>query len=189
MKYFVLVILISFYSFVNLDSDNPTKEIALSYVETYHELAVLEMYRTGIPASITLAQGLHESNYGLSDLATKANNHFGIKCKSYWQGKTFSHKDDDRDEFGKITESCFRAYESAIDSYVDHSNFLSNTAHYQHCFQFDKTDYINWAISLKSCGYATDPKYAEKLIKKIRLFDLHQYDIMENPLDFSKYSR
>ena len=151
------------------------------YIEEYKELAVAEMYRTGIPASIILAQGLHESNYGKSRLATEANNHFGIKCKSYWVGKTFFHKDDDYDSKGRLTDSCFRSYNSALESYVDHSNFLKHTSHYQSLFNYDKTDYVSWAKGLKKCGYATDKKYAEKLIKKVELYFLNQYDYWENP--------
>lgn len=150
-------------------------DAAYNYIETYRDLAIVEMQRSGIPASITLAQALHESNYGLSDLALKANNHFGIKCKSYWQGKTYRHKDDDYIN-GRLIKSCFRSYQQAIDSYIDHSNFLSNTAHYRPLFALDRYDYKAWAHGLKSCGYATDKRYAEKLIKKIERYDLHQYD-------------
>lgn len=89
------------------------------------------MYRTGIPASVTLAQGLHESNYGMSKLAIEANNHFGIKCKSYWTGKTYFHKDDDLNKEGNLIESCFRAYRSTVDSYVDRSNFLMQSDRYK----------------------------------------------------------
>jgi len=162
---------------------NPSEEIAYGYVEDHKDLAVIEMYRTGIPASITLAQGMHESALGKSDLAIHANNHFGIKCKSYWQGKTYAHKDDDYDEDGNLIKSCFRAYDTVIDSYIDHSNFLTMTEHYQPCFQFDKTDYINWAYTLKRCGYATDKSYAIKLIDKIEKYQLYVYDNYANPLE------
>lgn len=165
---------------------NPSEEPAYSYVEDHKDLAVIEMYRTGIPASITLAQGMHESGLGKSDLAIHANNHFGIKCKSYWQGKTYAHKDDDYDADGNLIKSCFRAYETVIDSYIDHSNFLATTEHYQPCFQFDKTDYKNWAYSLKSCGYATDKSYAYKLIDKIEKYQLYIYDSYTNPLEIHK---
>ena len=154
---------------------------AWDYIETYKDLAVAEMYRTGIPASITLAQGLHESNYGMSDLATKANNHFGIKCKSYWVGMTYYHKDDDFDKQGKLLESCFRSYNTALESYVDHSNFLKTTAHYQPLFEYHHTDYRSWAYGLKKCGYATDIAYSEKLIDKIEKYNLSQYDYWESP--------
>lgn len=106
---------------------------ANDYIEKYKELAVVEMYRTGIPASITLAQGLHESNYGTSKLALEANNHFGIKCKSYWTGKTYYYKDDDYNKNGQLTESCFRAYNSDLDSYIDRSNFCFRQTGTQCC--------------------------------------------------------
>lgn len=154
---------------------------ANDYIEKYKELAVVEMYRTGIPASITLAQGLHESNYGTSKLALEANNHFGIKCKSYWTGKTYYYKDDDYNKNGQLTESCFRAYNSDLDSYIDRSNFLFQTDRYAILFKFDKTDYSSWAYGLKQCGYATDEGYAQKLIQKIQKFNLQVYDTSEDP--------
>ena len=155
---------------------------AINYIDQYKELAIVEMYRSGVPASITMAQALHESQYGTSDLATGAKNHFGIKCKSYWEGMTYYHKDDDRDKRGKLINSCFRAYESVFDSYIDHSNFLMHTAHYQHLFENDKTDYESWAHGLQSSGYATDPLYALKLINKIEKYDLAKLDFEENPI-------
>lgn len=158
-----------------------TEELAWSYIEQYKDLAIVEMYRTGIPASITLAQGLHESNYGKSRLATEANNHFGIKCKSYWTGQTFYHKDDDYDKKGRLLDSCFRSYNSSVESYVDHSNFLANTKHYQELFWYHKTDYKSWAHGLKKCGYATDKQYAHKLIRNIEKYNLSQYDHSDNP--------
>ncbi len=155
-------------------------ELAQNYIDSYKELAVVEMHRSGIPASIILAQGLHESNYGLSKLATSANNHFGIKCKAYWVGNTYYHKDDDFNE-GKLIESCFRSYNSAIESYVDHSNFLMNTKHYSNLFNYEKTDYKSWAYGLKDSGYATDENYPQKLIDKIEKYYLNQYDFWESP--------
>ncbi len=162
---------------------NTVEEEAYSYIEDYKEIAITEMYRTGIPASITMAQALHESNLGKSKLAKKANNHFGIKCKKYWNGSTFYHKDDDFNEKGDLIESCFRAYETVFDSYIDHSNFLMYTAHYRHLFDLSQRDYINWAHGLKRSGYATDPAYAEKLIKFIEKYDLTHLDFQENPLE------
>ena len=150
--------------------------IAVSYIEEFRDLAIIEMHRSGIPASITLAQGMHESAYGKSPLAMYANNHFGIKCKSYWRGDTYYHKDDDTDQQGQLIDSCFRSYESAIASYVDHSNFLMKSSHYQWLFSFDHTDYESWAHGLKKSGYATDPAYAEKLLVKIHKYGLDQYD-------------
>jgi len=176
-KYLLAIAIMATFSFAN-----PTEEAATSYIDQYQELAVIEMYRTGIPASITIAQGMHESALGQSALAQVANNHFGIKCKSYWTGKTYAHKDDDLDAKGNLIKSCFRAYDTALDSYVDHSNFLTTTAHYGPCFAFDKTDYTNWAHTLKQCGYATDPNYAGKLIDKIEKYQLYYFDSAPNPL-------
>lgn len=161
---------------------DPSKNLSRTYIDNYKELAVVEMHRSGIPASIILAQGLHESAYGQSSLATKANNHFGIKCKNYWMGQKYYHKDDDFDTSGALIESCFRKYENDIDSYVDHSNFLMDSPHYKELFKYPSTDYISWAIGLKKAGYATDPKYAEKLVKKIEQYELYQYDFWPYPL-------
>lgn len=157
------------------------KERSLNYIDQYNALAIAEMHRTGIPASIKLAQGLVESRYGTSSLAINANNHFGIKCKNYWRGETYYHKDDDYDKYGNLMKSCFRAYETPVDSYVDHSNFLSMTKHYQVLFSLEQTDYLGWAHGLKKCGYATDPNYALKLIRKIEEFKLYEFDIAKNP--------
>jgi len=156
---------------------------AYNYIENHKELAVIEMYRTGIPASITMAQALHESNYGNSPLALKANNHFGIKCKSYWNGPTYFHEDDDLDDKGVLMESCFRAYDSVHDSYIDHSNFLKHTNHYKHLFDLGSKDILGWAKGLKASGYATDPLYAEKLLKFIEKYDLARLDHSENPFN------
>jgi flagellum-specific peptidoglycan hydrolase FlgJ len=153
----------------------------IGYIEKYKDLAIVEMHRTGIPASIILAQGLHESNAGKSNLATRANNHFGIKCKSYWTGSTYFHEDDDLDTSGRLIESCFRSYNTDIESYVDHSNFLLESAHYAKLFTLDKEDFISWAWGLKNCGYATDPKYAEKLIKIVNKYELYKFDSAEDP--------
>lgn len=190
MKYLFTVVsalLISYFSSnqpVNVEgSKKNLSEATISYIDTYKDLAVAEMYRSGIPASIILAQGILESSNGQSKLATGSNNHFGIKCKSYWKGKTYYHKDDDYDSKGNLTDSCFRAYETVSDSYVDHSNFLMYTAHYSVLFQYDRTDYFNWATGLKSCGYATDKAYAQKLIDKIELYDLHTFDLWQNPFE------
>lgn len=152
------------------------REFADQYIENYKYLAIDEMNRTGIPASIILAQAIVESNAGTSQLATQANNHFGIKCKHYWRGETYYHKDDDLNDKGKLIESCFRKYDSTETSYIDHSNFLVNTLHYQSLFRYARTDYKNWAKGLKQCGYATDRRYAEKLIKEIEKHELHEYD-------------
>lgn len=177
----VCVFVLGFLSFNIVSTDD--NEAALAYVDAYSELAVIEMYRSGIPASITLAQGLHESNNGLSKLAIEANNHFGIKCKTYWQGKTYFHNDDDYDASGNLIPSCFRSYDNAVASFVDHSQFLQKGKNYTSLFNYDRTDYESWAHGLKRCGYATDVNYAQKLLSKIANYDLAQYDHADNPLD------
>jgi len=153
------------------------------YLNSYKDIAVAEMHRTGIPASIKLAQGMHESAYGKSKLATNARNHFGIKCKSYWTGQTYYHKDDDYKQ-GKLIDSCFRSYGSDLDSYVDHSNFLVNTKHYSNLFEISRYDYQGWARGLKASGYATDARYAEKIIRKIEKYNLDVFD--HSPSPFTK---
>ncbi len=147
-----------------------------SYIDTYKYVAIDEMVRSGIPASITLAQAILESNAGVSRLARESNNHFGIKCKEYWNGLAYYHPDDDRDASGKLIPSCFRKYDSVGDSYEDHSTFLMMTEHYSPLFTYDKTEYRKWAEGLELCGYATDDRYAEKLISTIELYDLYEYD-------------
>jgi LysM repeat protein len=127
------------------------------------------MKRTGIPASITLAQGMVESNYGRSTLARKGNNHFGIKCHSNWKGGKIYHDDNRRGE-------CFRSYRSVEESYRDHSDFLVNGSRYRDLFRLPAYDYKGWAHGLKKAGYATDPKYPSKLIAKIEEYDLHRFD-------------
>ncbi|MEZ5071931.1 MAG: glucosaminidase domain-containing protein, partial [Bacteroidales bacterium] len=138
------------------------------YIETYAELAMKEMQRTGIPASITLAQGCLESDNGNSRLAVKANNHFGIKCHD-WEGESIRHDDDARNE-------CFRSYPTAYDSYVDHSLFLSTKPRYASLFELKPDDYKGWARGLKKAGYATAPDYAGLLIKIIEENELDRYD-------------
>lgn len=139
------------------------------YIKKYREIAVHEMKKHHIPASITLAQGLLESGAGRGELARKANNHFGIKCGGRWNGRTVRHDDDARNE-------CFRAYKNAEDSYKDHSKFLRDGARYQFLFDLKITDYKGWAKGLKKAGYATDSKYAYRLINLIELYDLYEYD-------------
>jgi LysM repeat protein len=139
------------------------------YIQKYYKLAISEMERSGIPASITLAQGCWESQNGNSQLATDGNNHFGIKCKSDWKGKRIYHDDDARQE-------CFRRYAHAEASYIDHTNFLMSGTRYSSLFQLDPKDYTGWAYGLKKAGYATDPIYAERLIKIIEDFKLNIYD-------------
>lgn len=146
------------------------------YIERFAPLAVEEMHRVGIPASIKLAQAVLESNSGRSDLAVNSNNHFGIKCKSWWKGQSYYHKDDDLDARGRLMESCFRAYTDIESSFRDHSDFLKTSPNYTPLFKLDPSDYKGWAAGLKSCGYATDKSYADKLIQTIETFQLYRYD-------------
>lgn len=138
------------------------------YIEQYHDIAIQQMLKWKIPASITLAQGLLESAAGRSTLATKGNNHFGIKCHG-WTGATI-YRDDD------LQNECFRAYKSVYDSFEDHSRFLATGSRYRSLFQLKMTDYEGWARGLKAAGYATNPRYAESLIDIIRNYNLSQYD-------------
>ncbi|MGB3080169.1 MAG: glucosaminidase domain-containing protein [Saprospiraceae bacterium] len=148
------------------------------YINLYKSIAIEEMSRTGIPASIKLAQGILESSCGKSDLACKANNHFGIKCGSDWNGKCFKKEDDDYED-GKLVKSCFREFSSVYDSYVAHSDFLTDPAkanRYGFLFDLKPTDYKAWAKGLSKAGYATDPKYADRLIDIIEKYDLAELD-------------
>ncbi len=181
MKWTLALVVVPLFLSFNFSNELDLKVV--SYIDKYGELAVAEMYRTGIPASITLAQGMHESSYGSSRLSTEANNHFGIKCKSYWEGPTFYHKDDDYDTKGRLLESCFRAYNDDIESYIDHSHFLQNSSNYKNLFDFSHLDYLSWAHGLQKSGYATDKQYAIKLIKKIEDFKLYEFDHKSNPIN------
>ncbi len=147
------------------------------YIEQFATLAVEEMYRSGVPASITLAQGLLESGYGLSELAVKGNNHFGIKCHNNWTGKKMYYDDDRKGE-------CFRVYPSPEQSYRDHSDFLRYRDRYKFLFDYKVTDYKSWANGLKKAGYATDPAYPKKLINLIETYELYEYD--KKPASFAK---
>lgn len=152
------------------DSGKPAQVI---YIEKYSQLAVEEMYRSGIPASITLAQGLLESRYGQSELAVKANNHFGIKCHN-WNGETIYYDDDRKGE-------CFRKYSSPEESFRDHSDFLRYRDRYKFLFDLEPMDYKGWAHGLKKAGYATDSHYAQKLIRLIEEYELYRYDLSDTP--------
>lgn len=142
------------------------------YVEKYKDIAIKEMLENGIPASITLAQGLLESDAGNSALAMYANNHFGIKCHKDWTGEKYIQDDDAKDE-------CFRKYKEAEESFNDHSEFLKTRGRYAFLFELRKTDYKGWAEGLKEAGYATDKNYPDKLIKLIDDYKLYQYDRMQ----------
>ena len=149
------------------------------YIERFASVAVAEMYRSGVPASITLAQGLLESGSGRSELALRSNNHFGIKCHNNWQGGKVYHDDDAKGE-------CFRKYDRPEDSYRDHSDFLRYRDRYKFLFDYKITDYKSWAYGLKKAGYATDPNYPKKLINLIEEYRLHEYDV--KPADFARAS-
>lgn len=151
-----------------LQAQNITIE---EYINTFKEIAIKEMIRTGVPASITLAQGIVETESGNSKLVKKSNNHFGIKCKETWTGPTVSHDDDARGE-------CFRKYESAEQSYVDHSDFLRTRKHYGFLFGLDPADYKAWAHGLKKAGYATNPAYPQMLIRYIEKYNLNDYSLI-----------
>ncbi|MEO6134961.1 MAG: glucosaminidase domain-containing protein [Ginsengibacter sp.] len=140
------------------------------YVAQYKDMAIREMKRMGVPAAITLAQGIMESESGNSDLVKRSNNHFGIKCKSTWTAATVTHDDDESAE-------CFRAYDNAEESYRDHSNFLRGGDRYSSLFKLDPTDYKGWAYGLKKAGYATNPRYPAILIKQIETYNLEQYTL------------
>lgn len=149
-------------------AQNPTTQ---AYVAQYKNIAQEEMRRTGVPASITLAQAIVESQSGTSPLVKRSNNHFGIKCKPEWTGPRTYHDDDERGE-------CFRVYEEATASFRDHSDFLRTRAHYAFLFSLDPTDYRAWSHGLKKAGYATAPTYPAKLIKVIEDYQLYTYDTL-----------
>jgi len=146
------------------------KSVTEQYIEEYHETAIREMKNHGVPASITLAQGILESGSGRSYLAQKANNHFGIKCHKDWDGPTVTKDDDAKDE-------CFRKYKDADESFRDHSLFLKYRSRYADLFKEKPTDYKAWAKGLKKAGYATHRRYDKLLIELIENYDLHEYDL------------
>ena len=167
MKGFVLNILFLFFSTAVLAQRIAVQE----YIDTYKQLAMDEMIRTGVPAAIKLAQGIIETEAGNSVLVKKSNNHFGIKCKENWTGEKVSHDDDARGE-------CFRKYPTPQDSYRDHSDFLRTRKHYHFLFDLDPTDYKAWAHGLKKAGYATNPQYAQTLIRYIEQYQLNEYSLL-----------
>jgi LysM repeat protein len=148
------------------------KEVdVLAYIATYKDIAMKEMQRTGVPAAIKLAQGIHETEAGKSDLVLKSKNHFGIKCKANWNGEKVFHDDDSRGE-------CFRSYEKPEQSYMDHSDFLRNSPRYAFLFDLDPTDYEGWAYGLRKAGYATNIKYSQILINLIHTYKLQDYSLI-----------
>ncbi len=156
-----------------------SKERTHWYVNTYRKIAINEMRKYSIPASITMAQGILESNSGMGSLAMKSNNHFGIKCHKSWRGKKVYHDDDKKGE-------CFRKYKNPEKSYRDHSLFLVNRDRYEDLFKIKGGNYVKWAIGLKSAGYATDPSYAQKLISLIDRYELWKLDGLKKPIKSKK---
>ena len=170
LLFFTLIFLSSCSSFRALPESNLSVDDQIKlYIKKYAPAATKNMRFYKIPASITLAQGILESGHGQSTLAKKANNHFGIKCHKGWKGKSISHDDDAKDE-------CFRSYKNPLRSYKDHSLFLVERDRYSSLFKLNRKDYESWALGLKAAGYATDPKYAEKLISLIERFKLNRFD-------------
>lgn len=146
-----------------------TTEMVLAYIDKYKEVAKKNMTQFGIPSSIILAQGILESGAGTGPLSSQANNHFGIKCHKEWSGPSVKYDDD-------TAQECFRKYEQPMESYKDHSLFLTSRTRYSSLFTLEKNDYKGWANGLKAAGYATDVKYPSKLIGIIERYQLHQYD-------------
>lgn len=146
-----------------------TTEVVNQYIANYKEIAKNNMRQYGIPASITLAQGILESGSGQGRLARHANNHFGIKCHKDWTGETIHHDDD-------AAQECFRKYRHASESFSDHSLFLTSRSRYADLFTLDQDDYKGWARGLRAAGYATDTKYPDKLISLIERYELYKYD-------------
>lgn len=172
MKQFV-VLLISLLAFGSSLHAQTMQEAYADYIEKYADIALKHQRTHGIPASITLAQGLLESSAGTSYLAKSGNNHFGIKC-SDWKGEKIYADDDSKNE-------CFRKYRSVESSFDDHAEFLTKRGRYKELFNLDPTDYEGWAYGLRKAGYATDPRYATKLIRIIEDYDLHKFDIGKQP--------
>jgi len=172
MRFLITISLIFVFNFnINAQRNNKNPNIE-SYIEQYKDIAVKEMLTHGIPASITLAQGILESSYGSSYLAQNSKNHFGIKCKTEWTGLRFYKIDEE----GK---SCYRKYTSVFESYEDHSLFLKSKPWYKPLFKLEVTDYKAWAYGLKKAGYATNPNYPSMLISIIKRYELHKYDNVE----------
>jgi hypothetical protein len=169
MKRFILTTFITLLLFASRSLSQPPQMTVEQYIETFKDTAIEEMQKHRIPASIKLAQGILESGSGNSELARLANNHFGIKCHKEWTGKTFHQDDDAKNE-------CFRKYKDAIESYHDHSHFLTSRDRYAALFNLEITDYKGWAYGLKAAGYATNPRYPEMLIRIIEENGLAKYD-------------
>lgn len=168
MKYALLTLVALILSVTHVSAQIKWNSAYQAYVDQYKDLAIEQMLKYNIPASITLSQGLLESGAGRSWLTKSSNNHFGIKCHG-WTGRRVFHDDDERGE-------CFRAYDNPRQSFEDHSRFLATQSRYARLFNYSRTDYKSWARGLKQCGYATNPQYASKLIQIIELYNLNQYD-------------
>jgi len=169
----ILIVIGSFWTvLMGLPDNSPT---ATQYIERYKELAISEMHRTNIPASIKMAQAILESGLGTSTLATQANNHFGIKCNGGWTGDTYYREDDDYKN-GKLIKSCFRKYQNPAESFIAHSDFLVKQPRYSKLFLLQKDDFAGWAYGLREAGYATDKKYPTKLIDIINKYNLDELD-------------
>lgn len=168
MKYALLTLVALILSVTHVSAQIKWNSAYQAYIDQYKDLAIEQMLKYNIPASITLSQGLLESGAGRSWLTKSSNNHFGIKCHG-WTGRRVFHDDDERGE-------CFRAYDNPRQSFEDHSRFLATQSRYARLFNYSRTDYKSWARGLKHCGYATNPQYASKLIQIIELYNLNQYD-------------
>ena len=168
MKYALLTLVALILSVTHVSAQIKWNSAYQAYIDQYKDLAIEQMLKYNIPASITLSQGLLESGAGRSWLTKSSNNHFGIKCHG-WTGRRVFHDDDERGE-------CFRAYDNPRQSFEDHSRFLATQSRYARLFNYSRTDYKSWARGLKQCGYATNPQYASKLIQIIELYNLNQYD-------------
>ncbi len=169
MKNTIIGILFLLFSFISVTAQFSRSD----YIRKYQALAIDEMNRSGIPASITMAQACLESSDGNSELSRKSNNHFGIKCKSYWAGKKVYYDDDRKNE-------CFRKYKTVEESYIDHTDFLMDNPRYYGLFQLPPDDYVGWAKGLKKAGYATAKDYDKKLIKIIEDYQLYRLDYRIN---------
>jgi flagellum-specific peptidoglycan hydrolase FlgJ len=159
-----------------------TADLITGYVDQYKDIAMGNMKKYGIPASIILAQGILESGAGKGDLAVSANNHFGIKCHKDWLGESVRHDDDEEQE-------CFRKYREPAESYRDHALFLVGKNRYATLFTYEKDDYKSWAKGLRAAGYATDPKYPDKLISYIERYNLHQYDCQVTGKEYKPFDK
>lgn len=182
-KFTCVFLVVATFGIKNASGQNPA--LIDAYINEYKDMAMAEQMRVGIPAAITLAQGIHETGAGTSELAVKGNNHFGIKCKRGWTGQTMKHTDDRPNE-------CFRKYSSAGASYKDHSDYLKNNPRYASLFTLSTTDYAAWAIGLRRAGYATNPKYAQMLIKLIEDYKLQEYTYAamdNNPYSDKKFAK